>query len=181
MPIETEEQRSERHRGLAPSGSDRGIRKLPNFCKRDAMHICTAHENGDRQKYCFFHSKATIFNHCIDLKFDEFCANYILHQYIAGGMRDARATTLVKARNKTLLKIQNKADGYHIIFPLEGEETYDDLVDIYKQLDELGLSQPEFWVDENGVPAQDLTAFRIGAEDIKDGKWVPKRKELTIK
>ena len=167
------------HRGLAPSGHDLGIRKLPHFCRRGSMHICTASESGDRQKNCFFYSKATMVNHCIELRFDEFCGNHILHQYITGGMSDARAKDLIKKRKTTFLKIQNKADGYHIIFPVEGEETYDDLVDIYEQLKKLGLATAAFWVDENGISAQDQTSFRITQEDIKAGKWIPKRKELT--
>lgn len=157
---------------------DQGIRNLPNFCKNGAMHTCDAHENGDRQKHCFFHSKSTGFNHCIDLRFDEYCGNQILHQYIAGGMNDTRATALVKSRKETLLKIQNKAEGYHVIFPLEGEETFADIQNIYDQLCALGLTTSEFWIDKNGKSASEYDSFRVGPEDIKNGTWMPKRKEL---
>lgn len=154
------------------------IRNLPHFCRQDAMHLCIACESSDRQKNCHFHIPSTGGNHCMELRFDEYCANHILHQYVAGGISNAKAKSLITNEKKRLAEIQNKAEGYHIIFPLHGEETLDDLQDIYQQLCDLGLTMPEFWVDRNGKPASEYISFAVTLDNIKNGDWSPKRKEL---
>jgi len=154
------------------------LRQKNHFCKRDTMHICTACTDKDRQKTCDFHLPSSGGNHCVELRFEEFCTNQILHQYISGVMTDSRATTLVRGEKKRHSEIQSRIDGYHIIFPLEGEETAEDLQHIYDQLNNLGMNTGEFWLDKNGKSAAEHDSFSVTADDIKDGTWSPKRREL---
>jgi hypothetical protein len=159
--------------------SQRKPRQKKHFCKRDVMHLCTVCESKDRQKTCDFCIPSTFGNHCMELRFDEFCGNHILHQYISGVINDSRATALVRDVKKKHSEIQSRVEGYHIIFPLEGEETVEDLQDIYNQLTDLGMNAPEFWLDKNGKSAKDYKSFSVTTEDIKDGTWCPKQRELT--
>ena len=179
-------QREERPRAIPENNNGRiikhryndGIRNLPNFCRAGPMHTCDACKSPDRQKNCHFHLPSTGGNHCMELRFDKYCANQILHQYLAGGISDSRATVLVKRGKKKLTEIQNRVEGYHVDFPLEGEETRESLNHIYDQLYDLGMSTPEFWVDRNGRGADELDSFSITVDEVKNGDWRPKRKEL---
>jgi hypothetical protein len=114
----------------------------------------------------------------MDLKFDEYCTNYILHQYVSGSISDQRATNLMKREKGRLAEIQKKAEGYHIDFPLDGEETIEDVDRVFSQLVELGMTTPQFWEDSDGKPAEDYENFYITVEEVIEGKWCPRRKEL---
>ena len=70
----------------------------------------------------------------------------------------------------------NMRADYKGIFPLEGEETKEDLQHIWNQLAHLGIGTPEFWMDADGKDAG--PHFSITVDDVKNGTWVPKRKEL---
>ena len=153
--------------------------RLKHFCKRDTMYICLACTNRDRQRNCHFHIPSTGGNHCMELRFDEFCSNHVLHQYVDGRMSDQRAKSLVVGKKKKIADINNRVEGYHIDFPLEGEETIEDLQNIYDQLCQLGMTRPEFWIDNTGKSAVDYETFYVTVQSIKDGTWYPKRKELT--
>ncbi|MHA1168645.1 MAG: hypothetical protein ACTSRU_12535 [Candidatus Hodarchaeales archaeon] len=155
-----------------------GIRNLPHFCRKGSMHTCRASDSSDRQKNCHFHIKSTHSNHCMELRFEEFCANHVLHRYVQGGIGDDRANVLVKREKKKHATIQNRIGGYHVDFPLEGEEIKDDVQRIFNDLCDLGISSPEFWVDQTGKSATEYDNFSVSEEDVIDGKWCPKRKEL---
>lgn len=155
----------------------RRMRMLPHFCKAGSMHRCDARESTDRQHNCHFFLPATGCARCMELRFDEYCGNLTLHKYIAGAMSDEYAKKIMDKEKNRLAKIQNKAEGYNIDFPLEGEETVNDLMKIYDQLVGLGMTQPEFWEDQNGKPAES-SSFSISVDEVRTGKWCPKRKEL---
>ncbi len=163
---------------LPTSALDRPMKLLPHFCKKGLMHTCRACEDSDRQKNCHFFMPATGFSRCMELRFDEYCGNQILHKYLDNGMNDARAMTLVKREKARLAKINNRAEGYTIDFPLEGEETIEDVQYVFEQLVDLGMTEPGFWMDRTGKGADEIGDFHITMEDVEDGKWCPKRKEL---
>jgi len=165
-------------RRLIAQSPRREMRVLPHFCRAGPMHTCDAKDSSDRQKNCHFHLPSTGGFHCMELRFDEYCTNQTLHKYLAGGMNDNRAKVLVKRDKSRLAKIQNKADGYNLDFPLEGEETRDNLRHVWDQLVELGLLDPSFWVDKYGKSVPDHEAWTVSIADIKNGTWCPKRKEL---
>lgn len=164
-------------RSIREPGLDK-VRTLPHFCKKGVMHTCGAKKEPDRQKNCHFYLKATGMTRCMDLTFDEYCTNYILHQYVAGGIGDRRATELMSLEKRRLSKIQKKAEGYTIDFPLEGEETIGDVQRVFDQLVQLGMTTPQFWMDASGKSADEYINFEITVEDVINGKWCPKRKEL---
>lgn len=166
----------EQERPLVSRGHS--IRNLPHFCRNGVMHTCDAKDSTDRQKNCAFHVKCTSATHCMDLKFDEFCGNHILHKYISGGINDSRATVLIGREKERFAEVQNRAEGFHVVFPLDGEETFDNVQHVYDQLCDLGLTTSTFWLDKNGNSCDDHTLFSITEDSIRNGEWCPKRKEL---
>jgi len=114
----------------------------------------------------------------MELRFDEYCSNHTLHQYIRGGISDSLAKARVSKEKDRLAIIQNRVGGYHIDFPLDGEETMENLQHIYNQLQDLGMTHPSFWLDKKGRSADEYDSFSISGDDIKNGIWTPKRKEL---
>ena len=179
---ETEQEYKDRQRG--PSGRklrDRGEmirvrRGLQHCCKRDVMHMCTECDSPDKQKLCSFHIPTSAASRCMELRWDVYCTSQTLHQYMEGGISDGMAKERVKNEKTRISKHESRLQGYHIIFPLEGEETKEDLQHIWNQLAHLGIGTPEFWMDADGKDAG--PHFSITVDDVKNGTWVPKRKEL---
>lgn len=176
---EEHERKLKRHSIMKEPSVGHHSQMLSHFCKKDTMHICLACSNGDRQRNCAFHIPSSGGNHCMELRFEQFCANQVLHQYVDGRMSDRRANSLVVGEKKRIAEINNRAEGYHVDFPLEGEETIDNVQNVYEQLAQLGMTTPEFWVDDKGKSATEYDSFYVSIGDIRAGKWRPKKKELT--
>ncbi len=151
-------------------------RVLLHYCQPGAMHRCTEATNGMRQKNCHFFLPCG--GRCMELRFEEFCANQILHGYLRHSFSGQHAEVLIKKKKKDIAEVNNRIAGYHVDFPLEGEETMEDINRIYRQLSDLGMTKPEFWVDDLGKSAVDYDYFNITIPDIKAGKWFPKDRSL---
>jgi hypothetical protein len=152
--------------------------RLQHFCIQKMMSTCTASDNPDRQKTCEFHIPNSGYNHCMELRFNEYCSCTTLHKYMKGTIRSDYAKKLISHEKDRIAGINDRVAGYHIKFPLKGEETQASVQNIWDQLQDLGILTAEFWVDEHGKSGTTYEHFSVSWTDITSGKWVPKRKEL---
>lgn len=188
MPEDTESRRRMRERyekghgdKLIRSGGQRSLKSqgLPHCCKPDIMHICLKADNNDEQKKCHFYFPSTYGFRCMEMRCDIFCANEILHQYLRGGISTGRASFLLDEEKTRIATINNRVEGYYINFPLDGSETVDDVNNIWGQLCKIGILEADFWVDKKGISGTEYGSFNVSWDDIEDGTWVPKKKELS--